>query len=403
MQEWLKRFVLASIGALAATLAFAPAAAAVNLVYVGSDGNVHVASPDGAVTKQVTTDGTAEDYYRSPTQGDDGTVVAIRKVDSSAFAFFFNPATGEQTSNWLLPSSGTGLDFAPYSGGQISPDGGLYAYDYFHADGPFNNYYYDFMVGFAAGPGLTDPCTINCESSSIRPRWIPGTPYVGVVSDDFSGIWLQAEGGQQPWFGYQDHTVHGFDVRGDKAVVAIQPANAPEEGPDTLAYEQLASTPATPSTATTTVCTYANYAAAGSEPRISPDGSMIAWQGAEGVYVSPAPVAGAGGGCTLTPTLIAPGGTDPDWGPLELKGTDDGGGGGGAATCEDAEAELAAAEQKLKKAKKKLKQARNALEEADAKKEIADAEAAVKRAKKKVKKAKAAVRDADAAVESLCT
>ena len=77
------------------------------------------------------------------------------------------------------------------------------------------------------------------------------------------------------------------------------------------------------------------FAPNGAHPRWSPDGSMLAWEGAEGIYTSPAPTATGGGPCALAPKLVAPGGKGPDWGLADTPGvgtmaaTDGDGGDGG--------------------------------------------------------------------------
>jgi hypothetical protein len=63
-------------------------------------------------------------------------------------------------------------------------------------------------------------------------------------------------------------------------------------------------------------------AGATSYPRYSPDGSMISWTDANGVYVAPAPVHGPGGICNLNGTLVAPGGSQADWGKVDVPAPD---------------------------------------------------------------------------------
>jgi hypothetical protein len=59
---------------------------------------------------------------------------------------------------------------------------------------------------------------------------------------------------------------------------------------------------------------------------------MIAWEGPEGVYVSPAPqpqgTPGESSVCSLSPRLLAQGAHDPDWGPRNVPGQGNNGGGG---------------------------------------------------------------------------
>lgn len=110
-----------------------PDAQAANVSYVGNDGNVYRVSPDGTIRQPVTTDATAEAPYVTPTQKNDGTIVAIRRVSSNAFAYFLDPQTGQVKDSWLLPKTGAG-SFAPFNGGTISPDGGMFVYDWHYFD-----------------------------------------------------------------------------------------------------------------------------------------------------------------------------------------------------------------------------------------------------------------------------
>ena len=55
-----------------------PLASADSIVYV-KDANVWLASGDGGSQYQVTTDGTAAQPYRSPSQADDGTIAVVQR------------------------------------------------------------------------------------------------------------------------------------------------------------------------------------------------------------------------------------------------------------------------------------------------------------------------------------
>ncbi|MGZ8634512.1 MAG: hypothetical protein ACXWZZ_11765, partial [Solirubrobacteraceae bacterium] len=66
-------FLTALVVAAAAVVALAATASADSIVYV-KDGNVWLTSPDAARQYQVTFDG----GYSSPSQADDGTIVALR-------------------------------------------------------------------------------------------------------------------------------------------------------------------------------------------------------------------------------------------------------------------------------------------------------------------------------------
>ena len=63
--------------ALLLVLVTAAPAAAESLVYV-KDSNVWSARPDGSEQQRLTSDGTPQNPYSSPSQADDGTIVAVR-------------------------------------------------------------------------------------------------------------------------------------------------------------------------------------------------------------------------------------------------------------------------------------------------------------------------------------
>lgn len=72
------RSVVLALTALVAAVA-APPAAADSLVFI-RDHNVWLANADASGQYQVTRDGTSGAPYESPSQADDGTIVAIRET-----------------------------------------------------------------------------------------------------------------------------------------------------------------------------------------------------------------------------------------------------------------------------------------------------------------------------------
>jgi hypothetical protein len=318
-------------------------ALAASVVYIGADGNVHLVSPDGSVKHQVTNSATEDSKFKSPSQTDAGKVVAIGGSGNSAFAFFFDRESGQQTDSWLIPGQSGPLSFSPFTGGQISPAGGMIVYDSFYGPGLSGSPSID--VGFVAGPGATSPCTINCHSGFSEPRWIPGTPYVGFIDTPVSGspdetVYVQSSSGPQAWVGLIDPNsadLESFDVsRQNRTLLELSPDGAPPSGSTEQSQLQVYANNGTPGSSGTVddQCYQPDFAPSRARPRWSPDGSMIAWEGADGVYTSPAPTATDGGLCNLAPKLVAPGGTRPDWGVADTpstasSGTGDGGGGDG--------------------------------------------------------------------------
>src|SRR5690606_12356836 len=76
----MKKAILVPLIVLATSLLVVSASQAANVSFVGNDGNVYRTSPDGTLTQKVTSDATAENRYVTPSQKNDGTIVAIRKV-----------------------------------------------------------------------------------------------------------------------------------------------------------------------------------------------------------------------------------------------------------------------------------------------------------------------------------
>ena len=320
----------AALAAVAIVAAIAvPSAAASSIAYVASDGNVHLVAPDGSRDLPLTTNATPDAKYRSPSQLDDGRVMAVGKSNgTSSFAFFF-ARDGQMLESRLLPSSGSG-GFAPYSEAQASPDGGVIAYDYRHFDCGVFPCQGNQRVGFVAGPGQTNPCLINCHVGYVAPRWVPGTPYAAMVGQSFNAVYVQ-NGGASPvgWFTYEGEVrVFGLDLRANKIVTSVG-----EGDTEYMVLEQMTGAPpAVPQSQ----CSVSMPD--GARPRLSPDGSMVAWSAPEGVMVSPTPAQSGGIGtlCQLTPKLIAAGGSEPEWGVADLpaapgNGSDDKGKGKGGA------------------------------------------------------------------------
>ena len=103
------------------------AASADSLVYIKS-GNVWLSQPDGTDAYQVTTDGTPDSPYRSPSQADDGTIAAGRHDDivrMTQNGTVLNRIDPDPLVNSVShPVDGPPLDVA------ISPDGKRIAYTF---------------------------------------------------------------------------------------------------------------------------------------------------------------------------------------------------------------------------------------------------------------------------------
>jgi hypothetical protein len=120
---------LRALLAAAVVLGLLPAAASASSIAYIKEGNVWLISPDGARDKQVTTDATATTTYTSPSQADDGTILAKRgtvfvrlRPDGTRIGDPV-PAIGSDAAH-----SGNLTVMAGPADARISPDGTRFSY-----------------------------------------------------------------------------------------------------------------------------------------------------------------------------------------------------------------------------------------------------------------------------------
>jgi hypothetical protein len=108
---------------LVTALVFAAQASADSLVYIKAD-NVWLSNPDGSGAYQVTLDGTSASPYESPSQADDGTIVAVRAAGGQRRQLYRMTQSGALLNAPInTPAPGTGALNA-----KVSPDGRYVAY-----------------------------------------------------------------------------------------------------------------------------------------------------------------------------------------------------------------------------------------------------------------------------------
>lgn len=313
-------------------LAAAPGAEAASLVHLDATGNVQLTSVDGVVHRQVTADGTPDAPYTPPTADDAGVILTYGHPDAFTARLLRQDGT-DARGPWALPAS-------PCSAGPeraaITPDGTRIAASWTDGrtacatDGDRLRHRWAWPVpttsilfGGAPTALVHEPgAPLPSFDGRRSPRWITSpSPRLAAIRSDAIDV-QESDASDAPmrrWIGvpWWAGDLDSFDVRraGDRLLMEVSGDSRPSGGEDRhLVVLRIAGTP--PAATVTRVCTVERLVAGAVRPalpRWSPDGTMIAWAGAEGIEVSPAPVVGDGGTCVLDPRLVAPGGTDAAW------------------------------------------------------------------------------------------
>ena len=320
----------------AAAVALAATASADSIVYV-KDGNVWLTSPDAAKQYQLTFDG----GYSSPSQADDGTIVALHGKQ-----FVRMNRSGAQLN---APFDGIGTSggnfYGPYDP-RVSPDGHRIAYWF----GQYSSYYsygcscylyrLESKTAWSHANRFTDPTAESEHYLGIeQPEWLTNDRLLA----GYPGFWMSgwtfkigtgtgySDKAAQWWYQFKDDQGYNYYPT-DPALSPDGKRLALANGGDPTAKSQLVLA-SVPGPAWVGEPPYENDYLGNSaveqpqlhcaqdtglvvNPTWSQDSGSVAYGSADGIHVMGVP---ADWNCAgLADRLLAAGGAEPDWGPADV-------------------------------------------------------------------------------------
>jgi hypothetical protein len=309
------RLVAAAV-VVAASLASASMASASSIVYI-KGGNVFLSSPDGSVGYQVTSGG----GWSSPSQADDGTIVAVQNEQ----VFRMTPS-GRLLNAPIdtVYSGGAGSPFHGPFGVRVSPDASNVAFwGGYDETGSWDGYnWWQLDVSSMWGPAdqFGTPNQVLGQQDYTMPSWIDRGRLLlsNINAAMIAQVAVYAIGGgdnsEVQWF--SDPAAPWLEdgvASRDQSRLAFASAGDVSAGPQQIRIYSTQGIPSgNPGDPLPPAPQFVCGVGAGevSDPSFSPDGSAVVWQAADGVHA-------AGSDCSGD-HLVIPGGSEPFWGPADV-------------------------------------------------------------------------------------
>jgi hypothetical protein len=287
--------------------------AADSLVFIKTS-NVWIANADGSHPHAVTRDGTARYPYESPSEADDGTIVAVRATATTRRRIYRMRQNGRLLNAPVdTPAPGTGAINA-----KVSPNGRLVAY-WFSTAVPSPACAFCISAENRALISFSDRFTradaIGTPNTGGWPSWIGNDTLV--LTSGSAEVWYYRLGMREaaPWFadsqtggGTSFATLLDAEVSPNGARLAVVRGDHQE----TVVLYALNGRPPTLPSPFAANCAWSAEQGRLSDPTWSSDGKLLALQDGESIYIVSLPTLTS---CTSARVVrVLRGGSQPDFG-----------------------------------------------------------------------------------------
>lgn len=286
-----------------------------SVVYV-KDHDVWLSNADGSNAHRVTSSGTEEHPWRSPSQADDGTIAAgylqeiVRMEQNGRVLNSINPPPLKNSVSHMV--DGVPADVA------ISPDGKVIAWTIYTYECPIGvECGARYVTGFTASDRYTDPGKYG-STYFMSPSWV-GSNRTLLSGGYGSHVMIDELGPGDPvhWFDDSDYAGNSTDLgdaeltRDGKRIAAVRGYGSSTH----IIWFRVngnALSGAPPAVPEPECLTGELEGLSG--PTWAPDGQALAWTEPDGIWMKENP-----GVCDdPQPKLLIPGGSEPDWGPAAV-------------------------------------------------------------------------------------
>ena len=324
------------LAVLVCALAFSASAQAASMVYI-KRGDVWLARADGSGQRALTTNGSPGNPYRSPAYSDGGVITAVK---GRRDIHFFNRRGKRLRKKRDISGGPTPPYDAVIVDHSISPNGKTLGstlwISAFSSNPPTEPQGEDYNTSvwytkakngkMAAGSDSAGRTTDGGKNVTWASNSVPivFAPYEFKSADAWV-VDLADPGDPRPWFQEDPNIPASSFSDGDPLddgeltrqldkIAAVVGPNTPASSAPTMirvyAMTNLFDQP-------TERCDLRSAPNSRIEsPSWSPDGGTLAWSEADGIWASP--IAAGTGDCAATPSLLIPGGSQPDLGPANV-------------------------------------------------------------------------------------